>query len=291
LGAPGLKAGGRGLPAGVGAGPGAGDRGPIGPGRPEGEGADVLLGPNVVREALRSGRRKVRRILLAREARDERLGEIVALAGRQGIPIRQVPRDRLEAVAGAGQHQGIVALADPYEYADPEAMAAGAAARSALPLLVALDGIEDPHNLGAILRTAEVFGADGVILPKHRAAGVTATVLRVAAGAAEHLPVARATNLAACLERLKGLGYWVCGADMEGGTPLARADLGRPLVLVVGGEDTGVRPGIRGHCDLLVSIPMVGRVGSLNASVAAGILLYEIHRHRVVKINEKREKR
>ena len=244
---------------------------------------DILIGPNVVREALRSGRRKVRRILLAREARDARLGEIVALAGRQGIPVRKIPRDHLASLAGTGHHQGIVGLADPFEYADPETVASAAAARSPCPLLVALDGIEDPHNLGAILRTAEVFGADGVILPKHRAAGVTATVLRAAAGAAEHLSIARTTNLTGCLERLKGLGYWVCGADMDGGTPLDRADLARPLVMVVGGEHSGVRPGIRQHCDLLVRIPMAGRVGSLNASVAAGILLYEVSRRRSIK--------
>lgn len=239
-----------------------------------------------MREALRSARRKVRRIFLAREARDERLGEIVALAGRQGIPVRQVPRDRLAALAGSGQHQGIVALADPFAYADPEEMAAAAAARSALPFLVALDGIEDPHNLGAILRSVEVFGADGVILPRHRAAAVTPTVLRVASGAAEHVPIARTTNLAGCLDRLKGLGYWVCGADVEAGVPLGSSDLARPLVLVVGGEHAGVRPVVRAHCDMLVTVPMAGRVGSLNASVAAGILLYEVRRCRSQKKNE-----
>lgn len=248
----------------------------LGTGADGGE-VDVLLGPHVVREALRAGRRKVRRIFLARDAR---FGEIVVQAGREGIPIRQVPRERLAALAGTERHQGIVALADPFTYADPEEVAARAAARSAHPLLVALDGIEDPHNLGAILRTAEVFGVDGVILPKHRAAGVTGAVLRVASGAAEHLPVARATNLAACLDRLKPLGYWVCAADVEGGQPLAHADFRRPLVLVVGGEHRGVRPGVQEHCDMLVTIPMGGRVGSLNASVAAGIILYEVQRQR-----------
>jgi 23S rRNA (guanosine2251-2'-O)-methyltransferase len=249
----------------------------------EGASGDLLLGPNAVREALRSGRRKLRRILLAREGRDARLGEIVAQAGRQGIPIRQVPRERLAALAGGDRHQGIVALADPFAYADADAMAAEAAARSPLPLLLALDGIEDPHNLGAILRSAEVFGVDGVVLPRHRAATVTATVLRVASGAAEHLPVARVTNLAACLDRLKDLGYWVCGAAVEGGVPVDRSDLERPLVLVIGGEHAGVRRGVTGHCDLLVTIPMAGRLGALNASVAAGILLYEIQRCRIVE--------
>jgi len=252
--------------------------------------ADLLLGPHPVREALRAGRRRVRRILLAREARDPRLGEIVVLAGREGIPVRRVPRDQLATMAGTDRHQGIVALADPFVYADPEEVAAGAAARSALPLLVALVGVEDPQNLGAILRTAEAFGVDGVILPKHRAAGVTAGTLRAASGAVEHLPVARATNLATCLERLKALGYWVCGADVEGGVPAGAADLRRPLALVIGGEHRGLRPGIREHCDMLVTIPMGGRLGSLNASVAAGIILYEVCRQRSTAIVEKQEK-
>lgn len=250
------------------------------PPRPPGTREDLLLGPNVIREALRAGRRKVRRLLLAREAQDERLGEIVMLAGRQGIPVRRIPRDRLRALAGTDRHQGIVALADPFEYADPEALARAAAARSSLPLLVVLDGVEDPQNLGAILRSAEVFGAAGVILPKHRAASITPAVLRAASGAPEHLPVARATNLAACLERLKGVGYWVAAADPQGGQPVDRVDLARPLAIVIGGEGSGVRPGLRGHSDLRVTIPMAGRLGSLNASVAAGILLYEIQRRR-----------
>jgi 23S rRNA (guanosine2251-2'-O)-methyltransferase len=223
----------------------------------------------------------VRRILLAREVRDPRFGEILAQAVRIGIPVRQVLRDRLAAVAGTDRHQGIIAFADPFAYADPDEMAAQAKSRSPLPLLLVLDGIEDPHNLGAILRTAEVFGVGGVLLPKHRAAAVTASVLRAASGAAEHLPIARVTNLAACLERLKALGYWVCGADVQRGLPVGRADLSRPLALVVGGEHQGVRPGIRAHCDLLVTIPMGGRLESLNASVASGILLYEIQRQRL----------
>ncbi len=150
---------------------------------------ELLLGPQVVREALRAGRRKVRRIFLARDLRDPCLGEIVAQAGRIGIPVRQVLRGRLAALAGTDRHQGIIAVADPFAYADPAELAAQAKSRSPLPLLVALDGIEDPHNLGAILRTAEVFGADGIFLPKHRAAAVTASVLRTASGAAEHLPL------------------------------------------------------------------------------------------------------
>ncbi len=251
---------------------------------------DVVLGPNAVREALRAGRRKVRRIFLARDARDARLGEIVVQAGRQGIPVRQVTRDRLASLAGTDRHQGIVALADPFAYADPEEVAARAAARSSLPLLVVLDGIEDPQNLGGILRAAEVFGADAVILPRHRAAAVTASVLRAASGAAEHLPVARATNMVSCLERLKTLGYWVCGADVEGGSPLHQADLRRPLALVVGGEHGGLRRGLREQVDMVVTIPMAGHVGSLNAAVAAAVVLYEVQRQRLVSLAEKERK-
>ncbi len=246
------------------------------------DGGDLLLGPNAVQEALRAGRRKVRRIFLARDARDARLGAIVAQAGRLGIPVRQVTRERLASLAGTEWHQGIVALADPFPYADPEEVAARAAARAALPLLVVLDGIQDPQNLGGILRTAEVFGAGAVILPRHRAAAVTASVLRAASGAAEHLPVARATNLVSYLERLKTLGYWVCGADVEGGTPLHQADLRRPLALVVGGEHIGLRRGLREQVDILVTIPMAGHVGSLNAAVAAAVILYEVQRQRLL---------
>ena len=226
--------------------------------------ADVLLGPNAVREALR--------------------------AGRQGIPVRQVTRDRLASLAATERHQGVIALADPFTYADPEEVAGRAASRSPLPLVVALDGIEDPQNLGGILRTAEILGVDAVILPRHRAAAVTASVLRAASGAAEHLPVARATNMPACLERLKALGYWICGAAVEGGTPLHQADLVRPLALVVGGEHSGLRPGVRGRCDMLVSIPMPGRVGSLNAGVATAIILYEAQRQRCLPCGEKKIK-
>jgi 23S rRNA (guanosine2251-2'-O)-methyltransferase len=153
---------------------------------------------------------------------------------------------------------------------------------------VALDGIEDPQNLGGILRTAEILGVDAVILPRHRAAAVTASVLRAASGAAEHLPVARATNMPACLERLKALGYWICGAVVEGGIPLHQADLVRPLALVVGGEHSGLRPGVRGRCDMLVSIPMPGRVRSLNAGVATAIILYEALRQRCLPVSKKR---
>lgn len=251
---------------------------------------EVLLGPNAVREALRAGRRKVRRIFLARDARDARLGEIVVLAGRQGIPVRQVPRHRLGSLAGSEHHQGIVALADPFPYADPDEVGARAAARSPLPVLVALDGIEDPQNLGGILRTAEVFGVDGIILPRHRAAAVTPSVLRAASGAAEHLPVARATNMAACLDRLKALGYWVCGADVGGGASLHTADLIRPLVLVVGGEHQGLRRGIRERCDMLVTIPMPGKLGSLNVGVATAVLLYEVQRQRLASCEAKKDK-
>ena len=251
---------------------------------------ELLLGPNAVREALRAGRRKVRRIFLARDVRDTRLGEIVVQAGRQGIPVRQVTRDRLASLAGTEQHQGIVALADPFAYADPEEVAARTATRSPLPIILALDGIEDPQNLGGILRTAEVFGVDAIIIPKHRAAGVTASVLRASSGAAEHVPVARTTSMAACLERLKALGYWVCGAAVEGGTPVHQADLIRPLALIVGGEHRGLRPGVRDRCDMLVTIPMKGRLESLNAGVATAIILYEALRQRLAGTGAKKMK-
>lgn len=241
---------------------------------------ELLLGPNAVREALRAGRRRVRRIFLARDTRDARLGEIVVQAGRQRIPVLHVARDRLAVLAGTHRNQGIIALADPYTYAEPEEVAARAVERSPLPIVLAVDGIEDPQNLGGILRSAEVFGADAVILPRHRGAGVTASVLRAASGAAEHVSIARAANMAGCLERLKGLGYWICGAAVGGGTPLPQADLVRPLALVVGGEHVGLRRGLHEICDMLVTIPMAGRVGSLNAGVAAGIILYEARRQR-----------
>jgi 23S rRNA (guanosine2251-2'-O)-methyltransferase len=238
---------------------------------------EVLAGPRAVLEALRAGRRRVRRVLIARGAVPE---ELVALARARGIPVEVVPREVLDRGARGGTHQGVVAEAEGFAYAGLEdVLTRGGAA----PLLMVLDGIQDPQNLGAILRTAEAAGAHGVIVPRDRAAGVTPAAVRASAGAAEHLPVVRVTNLATSLARLKDAGLWAVGADPAGGTELFRADLTGPLALVVGAEGKGLRSLTRSRCDLLVRIPLGGRVASLNAAAAAAVCLFEAVRQRRAK--------
>ena len=236
----------------------------------------VLTGIHSVREALRAGR-PLDRILLARGRHGQRLEEIVRLARAQGVPVRFEDRAQLDRVAGTLQHQGVVAL-----LAARPTVALEDLLRRPSPagLLVLLDGIEDPHNLGAILRTALAAGADGVVLPERRSAGLTDTVARVSAGALEHLPVARVKNLARALETLKQAGYGLIGLDERAATPSTGVDLTAPVGLVLGNEGRGLHELVRERCDFLVSIPTTGPVRSLNVSVAAGIVLFEAVRQR-----------
>ena len=245
----------------------------------------LIMGRNGVREALRSGR-SIDRILVTKE-QDGSLGELVNMARDRNIQLREVDRAKLDELCmpfghgnKPGNHQGIVAQVPGVDYCEVEDILAVAKARGEAPFLILLDGIEDPHNLGSILRSAECAGAHGVILPKRRSASLTAAACKASAGAVEYIKVARVANLVEAMRRLKRQGIWLAGADMQG-TPMDRADLKGPLGLVIGSEGEGVGRLVKETCDFVASIPMKGQISSLNASVAAGVLAYEIVRQRL----------
>ena len=194
--------------------------------------------------------------------------------------IKYVEKERLDQMSESGRHQGVIAVTAAYEYASVEDMLQAAREKQEPPFLILLDNIEDPHNLGAIIRTANLAGAHGVIIPKNRAVGLTATVARTSAGALNYTPVAKVTNLAKTIEELKEEGLWFVCADMEG-TPMYRLDLKGPIGLVIGSEGEGVGRLVKEKCDMSAAIPMKGNIDSLNASVAAGVLAYEIVRQRL----------
>jgi 23S rRNA (guanosine2251-2'-O)-methyltransferase len=230
----------------------------------------VLSGINPVLEALRAGR-PLDRVLVAQGAGGPRLQEIIDLARRQSIPVRFEPRNAIERLAGTAAHQGIVALGAATKYAGLDEIEGG-------ELLVVLDGVEDPHNLGAVVRTAHAAGASAIVIPERRAAGLTDVVAKAAAGALEHLPVVRVGNINRTLGKLKERGYWIYGLDERGTEDYARVEYGTPTALVFGGEGHGLHEQVRKHCDLLVRIPMAGKISSLNVSVAAGVVLFEWRR-------------
>jgi 23S rRNA (guanosine2251-2'-O)-methyltransferase len=241
--------------------------------------ADYVWGRYPVLEALRS-RRKVHRILVAQGPQDSALTQVVDQARRVGVNIEIVPRRRLDELARGANHQGVVALAAPRTYAEIDDIFARARELDEPPLMVVLDAIQDVQNLGSLIRTAEAVGAHGVILPEHRAAGLTPAVDKTSAGAVELLPVARVTNITRTLDELKKRGLWCIGLDGDAETDYDQANLTGPLALVVGNEGKGISRLVREHCDVLIRIPMRGRVGSLNAAVAGSIALYEILRQR-----------
>jgi 23S rRNA (guanosine2251-2'-O)-methyltransferase len=230
----------------------------------------VLSGIHPIGEALRAGS-ALDRILIAQGAGGPRLQEIIDLARRAGVPVRFEPRSALDRLAGSSAHQGIVALGAARKYAELDAVADSS-------LLVVLDGVEDPHNLGAIIRTAHAAGAGAVIIPERRAATLTDVVAKAAAGALEHLPVARVTNLNRTLEDLKQRGHWIYGLDERGTEDYDRIAYAAKSVIVMGGEGKGLHEQVRKHCDALVRIPMAGKISSLNVSVAAGIVLFELRK-------------
>jgi 23S rRNA (guanosine2251-2'-O)-methyltransferase len=250
----------------------------------------ILSGRHPVLEALRSRTRPIEEVLVEAEARD-RHADILALARQGGIRCSRVPRAALTALAGSGHHQGVLARVAPREYAELEDLLAVPGARGEPALFVALDQVQDPGNVGNLLRTAEALGAHGALVPRHQAAGLTPHVVRAAAGALEYLPVARVWNLGQALECLKKEGCWVIGAVAEGRDAKAPrtprgpqapwlVDLRGPLVLVLGSEGRGLRPLVARSCDVLVSIPLAGRVASLNVAAAGAALLYEVRRQR-----------
>ena len=242
---------------------------------------DVLIGRNAVTEALRAGR-GINKILLADGDREGQVSEIVALAKERGIILQFVERSKIEAVAGGLRHQGVLAYVAPVAYAELEDILAKAEAAGEPPFLLLLDELEDPHNLGALLRTADATGVHGVLIPKRRSVPLTATVAKTSAGAVEYVPVARIGNIAQTLKKLKEKGFWVAGADMDGTQNYYDADLTGPLVLVVGSEGKGMGRLTKEQCDFVVKMPMVGKINSLNASVAGSILMYESMRQRLL---------
>lgn len=240
----------------------------------------LLEGRNVVIEAFRSGR-AIDRLYILDGCQDGPVMTIRREAKKRGTPIKFVTKERLTQMSGTGKHQGVIAVAAACEYAQVEDILQAARDKGEAPFIFLLDNIEDPHNLGAIIRTANLAGAHGVIIPKNRAAGLTATVARTSAGALNYTPVAKVTNLAKTIEDLKKEGMWFVCADM-GGTSMYQLDLRGAIGLVIGNEGDGVGRLVKEKCDMTAAIPMKGDIDSLNASVAAGVLAYEIVRQRIM---------
>ena len=243
---------------------------------------DVLVGRNAVTEALKSGR-GINKLWIASGDREGSVAEIAALAKERGIVVQYVERAKIEALAGGHRHQGVLAYVAPVPYAELEDILKAAEAKGEAPFLVLLDELEDPHNLGALLRTADATGVHGILIPKRRSVSLNATVAKTSAGAVEYVPVARIGNIAQTLKKLKEKGFWVAGADMDGEKAYYEADLTGPLVLVVGSEGKGMSRLTKEACDFIVRMPMVGRINSLNATVAGSILMYESMRQRLQK--------
>lgn len=245
---------------------------------------ELLEGRNPVLEALKSGR-SIKKVIIATEAHGQQIKEIEAIVQRQAIPIRYWHKKELDRLSVTHKHQGVLALAEPLTTVSVDDLLAKAQTKEENPLLLLLDGVEDPHNLGSIIRTAEVAGAHGVILPERRTVGLNATVLKASAGAANYLPVARVKNTARGIEELKAKGCWLIGADQDGSDLWTEPfDLTLPLCLVLGGEGKGLSRLAREKCDLILQIPMQGQVNSLNVSVAAGVLVYEVLRRRKLSV-------
>jgi 23S rRNA (guanosine2251-2'-O)-methyltransferase len=245
-----------------------------------------LYGRNPVLELLRAGSRRVEEIAILAEGRGPALQELLALTRRRGVKVSYRTRDQLTAMAGTPHHQGVVARVAEASYASLDDLLALPGVRGEPAFFLALDEVQDPRNLGAILRTAEVTGSHGVIVPRHRSVGLTGAVSKSAMGAVELVPVARETNLAGALEMLKKQAIWVMGATARGGQSPWEVDLTGPLCLVLGGEGGGLRPLVARTCDLLLTLPMRGKIDSLGVSAAAATLCYEVLRQRLAKLPE-----
>jgi 23S rRNA (guanosine2251-2'-O)-methyltransferase len=250
--------------------------------KPARQESSFIYGVMPVLEALRSGRRSLQQVMLAEGAKDQRLQEIFTLARQADVPVRPTPRGELTRLANGANHQGVLACLSAAQYTLADELLEKLFNANEPAFAVVLDGVEDPRNLGAIIRAAECVGAQGVFVPERRAVGLTETVAKASAGALEHLPVARVTNISRLLEELKERGVWVVGADAEARQSYTEWDWTLPCVLVMGGEGAGLRRLVRETCDALVSIPQYGAIGSLNVSVATGVILYEARRQRIV---------
>jgi 23S rRNA (guanosine2251-2'-O)-methyltransferase len=239
---------------------------------------EVLYGLHAIREALRAGTRPLQRLLVHRT--DRQFAEIVQQAKAKGVPVHIEPPPALDRLVPQGKHQGVIAFVAAKAYSSTEAILDHARRKGEPPFLVILDGIEDPHNLGAVLRTAEAAGAHGIFIPERRAAGLTSVVAKVSAGALDHVLVARVVNLSRLIEELKEAGVWIYGVEASAPARLTAVDMTGPIAFVFGGEGGGIRRGIRQACDGLIHIPMKGKVESLNVSAAVAVTLYEGVRQR-----------
>ena len=234
-----------------------------------------ICGVHAVYEALASHRQPIERIHIARQAHSGRLKEILDLARESGVPVRKEERAILDRMAGGSVHQGIIAISAALPYAGFDVLF-----KSAKPIVLVLDGVEDPQNLGAVIRTAEACSVSGIVVPERHSAPLSAAVIKASAGAFAYVPVVRAKNLVNAIDQMKERGLWVVGVDPEGAQDWTAFDYKGPVALVLGGEHRGLRRLVREHCDVLVRLPMLGKIASLNISVAAGVILYEVVRQR-----------
>ena len=239
---------------------------------------DLIIGRNAVAEALKSGR-SIDSLLVAKGERGGSIGKIIAQCRDKGIVVKETDIRKLDKLCGGSNHQGVAAWAAAHEYSSIEDILNNAESKGEQTFVIICDEIEDPHNLGAIIRTADACGAHGIIIPKRRGVSLTYAVGKVSAGAVEYVPVAKVPNLASTIDELKEKGFWVYGADMNG-TRWDQQDYSGSVALVIGSEGKGISRLVREKCDFIVSLPMKGKINSLNASVAAGILMYEIAKHR-----------
>lgn len=239
---------------------------------------DFIMGKSPVMEALKSGR-DINKIFIAEGSQGGQMQQVIGMAKAANVFVQFVPKKKLDQMT-EGNHQGVIAQVAAYQYAEIEDLFRAAEQRNEAPFFLLLDEIEDPHNLGSIMRTADAVGAHGIIIPKRRAVGLTATVAKLSTGAIEHIPVVRVTNMARTIDELKEKGVWIAGTDAKGSEDYRRFDGTLPLGLVIGSEGKGIGRLIRDKCDFLIHLPMAGHVTSLNASVAAALLMYEVYRKR-----------
>lgn len=239
---------------------------------------DLIIGKNPVLEALKSGR-EMNKIWIAEGSQRGQMQSIIQLAKEMGITVQYVPKKKMDQLSD-GNHQGVIAQVAAYRYYDIDDLFKKAEEREEAPFFIILDELEDPHNLGSIMRTADAVGAHGIIIPKRRSVGLTATVAKASTGAIEYVPVARVTNLARTVDELKERGVWIFGTDAKGTQDYRQLDGVIPLALIIGSEGKEISRLLRDKCDVLVRLPMIGHVTSLNASVAASLLMYEVYRKR-----------
>jgi 23S rRNA (guanosine2251-2'-O)-methyltransferase len=246
--------------------------------------AEQIEGRNPVLEALRAGHELLKIYILTNESNSGPLREIADQANKKGVPVNQVDNEVLNRMAITRNHQGVIAMAAEWKYATLKEILSRASQKTEPPFILLLDGIEDPQNLGSVIRTAEAAGVHGIIIPERRAVGLTAVVAKASAGAIEHIPVVRVTNLTKTMEELKKESLWFTGVEMDGTVEFQQADLKGPMGVVIGGEGKGISHLVREHCDQVVRIPMWGRINSLNVAAATAITLYEVRRQRANSI-------